>query len=56
MTIGPIPDETPNNLEEQLLLEQAKTGVAIEIQGTPFQLSVISYQLSAFLLEALELK
>ncbi|MEB3340829.1 hypothetical protein [Okeania sp.] len=37
MTTGPIPDETPNNLEEQLLLEQAKAGIAIEIQGTPLK-------------------
>ncbi|NEQ41549.1 MAG: hypothetical protein F6K40_37290 [Okeania sp. SIO3I5] len=29
MTTGPIPDETPSNLEEQLLLEQAKTGKGI---------------------------
>jgi len=26
VTTGPIPDETPNNLEEQLLLEEAKKG------------------------------
>ena len=26
MTTGPIPDETPSNLEEQLLLEEAKRG------------------------------
>ncbi|MDY6806948.1 MAG: hypothetical protein SXA11_24500 [Cyanobacteriota bacterium] len=29
MTNGPVPDETPTNLEEQLLLEQAKAGNGI---------------------------
>ncbi|MBW4497411.1 MAG: hypothetical protein KME26_30985 [Oscillatoria princeps RMCB-10] len=33
MTKGPIPDETPSNLQEQLLLEDAKAGNAIPIQG-----------------------
>ena len=34
---GSIPDETPTNLEEELLLEAAKAGDAIEIQGSPLK-------------------
>lgn len=34
---GPIPDEIPRNLEEELLLEAAKAGDAIEIQGSPLK-------------------
>ena len=33
MTRGVIPDENPTNLQEQLLLEDAKTGNGIPIQG-----------------------
>lgn len=34
---GAITDETPTNLEEELLLEAAKAGDAIEIQGSPLK-------------------
>ncbi|WP_226583410.1 hypothetical protein [Microseira wollei] len=33
MTIGAIPDETPSNLKEQLLLQDAKAGNGRTIQG-----------------------
>ena len=33
MTRGIIPDENPSNLQEQLLLEDAKAGNGIPIQG-----------------------
>ncbi|MFB2981887.1 hypothetical protein [Microseira sp. BLCC-F43] len=33
MTIGAIPDETPRNLKEQLLLQDAKAGNGRTIQG-----------------------
>ena len=33
MTRGIIPDENPTNLQEQLLLEDAKAGNGIHIQG-----------------------
>jgi hypothetical protein len=35
MSQGAIPDETPRNLQEQLLLEDAKAGNCISIQGGP---------------------
>ena len=35
---GRIPDETPRNLEEELLLAAAKAGDAIDIQGRPGKL------------------
>ena len=36
MTTGPIPDETPNNLEEQMLLEEAKRG-----EGKPIFIGLV---------------
>lgn len=38
MTTGSIPDEAPTNLIEQLLLEDAKAGNGIQIQGGPLVL------------------
>lgn len=35
MTTGAIPDEAPRNLQEQLLLQDAKAGNARQIQGGP---------------------
>lgn len=35
MTRGPIPDEVPTNLQEQILLEDARSQPGIEIQGGP---------------------
>lgn len=35
MNQGPIPDESPRNLQEQLLLQDAKAGNCRAIQGGP---------------------
>ncbi len=35
MNTGSIPDEVPTNLQEQLLLEDAKAGAGVLIQGGP---------------------
>ena len=38
MNAGSIPDEAPTNLQEQLLLQDAKAGNGIQIQGGPLML------------------
>ena len=35
MNTGSIPDEVPTNLQEQLLLQDAKAGAGVSIQGGP---------------------
>jgi hypothetical protein len=35
VNVDPIPDEAPTNLQEQLLLQDAKAGNGIQIQGGP---------------------